>query len=186
MIAWRWCMLAISSGGFIGFIPGWLTKRPGKFGGTAGSLFAVIIQVLLLMYVSNPVAWSLGFIVITMALGLLSISTGERLMYDKWGSGKRHTGKVVKHDRNETCIDEICGQLLAGLPVFLLPLDAGHQRIIGLIIAFILFRLFDGYKPWPIKTIEQWCGPTAFGIMFDDIVAGIIVASIITLNNFFG
>lgn len=72
-------------------------------------------------------------------------------------------------------IDEVAGQWIALLPVFFL---FGNQPI-WVIIAFILFRLFDGYKPWPVGWIDQEV-TGGLGIMLDDIVAGIISALIIT------
>lgn len=65
-------------------------------------------------------------------------------------------------------VDEAAGMLLAlaGLSV-----DAS---IWGVLIAFGLFRVFDIFKPWPISWADQQKG--AFGVMLDDIVAGVLVA----------
>ncbi len=42
---------------------------------------------------------------------------------------------------------------------------------IVLVLGFVLFRIFDIWKPWPIKKFEAL--PGGFGIVLDDIVAGI-------------
>lgn len=65
-------------------------------------------------------------------------------------------------------VDEAAGMLLAlaGLSV-----DAS---IWGVLIAFGLFRVFDILKPWPISWADQQKG--AFGVMLDDIVAGVLAA----------
>ena len=39
-----------------------------------------------------------------------------------------------------------------------------------LIIGFVLFRLFDIFKPWPIRMVDKRIGG-GFGIMFDDVLA---------------
>ena len=60
-------------------------------------------------------------------------------------------------------IDEVCGMLLG---LLFLPYD-----IKLIILAFIIFRVLDTLKPWPIGKIEKLKG--SLGIMGDDIVAGI-------------
>lgn len=47
------------------------------------------------------------------------------------------------------------------------PITTGY-----LILAFILFRLFDIFKPWPIGPLDKRVHG-GFGIMIDDVVAGI-------------
>jgi len=42
-----------------------------------------------------------------------------------------------------------------------------------MIAAFVLFRIFDIAKPWPVSASEHWL-PGGFGIMLDDIVAGLL------------
>ena len=65
-------------------------------------------------------------------------------------------------------VDEAAGMLiaLAGLTV--------GASIWGVLIAFGLFRVFDILKPWPISWADQQKG--AFGVMLDDIVAGVLAA----------
>jgi len=60
--------------------------------------------------------------------------------------------------------DEIVGFLIA---MFLAP-----HGWIWVILGFLLFRLFDIWKPWPIKNIDRGVHG-GFGIMLDDVVAGI-------------
>ncbi|MDX1352884.1 MAG: phosphatidylglycerophosphatase A, partial [Thiomicrorhabdus sp.] len=40
------------------------------------------------------------------------------------------------------------------------------------LLAFIVFRVFDIWKPWPIKTVDEKVSG-GFGIMFDDVLAGL-------------
>jgi phosphatidylglycerophosphatase A len=70
-------------------------------------------------------------------------------------------------------VDEAAGMLLA-----LAGLSVGAS-IWGVLIAFGLFRVFDILKPWPVSWADQQKG--AFGVMLDDIVAGVLVAAALML-----
>ena len=71
---------------------------------------------------------------------------------------------LKKDDPSEIVIDEAAGMFLA---VFLLPLSWS-----SFILGFLLFRLFDIIKPFPIGMIDRKVRGGA-GIVLDDIVAGI-------------
>jgi phosphatidylglycerophosphatase A len=71
-------------------------------------------------------------------------------------SGREDPGFVV--------IDEVAGQLFA---LTLMRPDWPHA-----LIALILFRLFDIWKPWPIRKLEAL--PNGTGIMLDDVAAGLL------------
>ena len=76
-------------------------------------------------------------------------------------------------------IDEVAGQLLATLPIALWPGQAaGSGGLLGLALAFVLFRAFDIAKPWPIGWIDRRL-PGAWGVMLDDIAAGLIAALLV-------
>jgi phosphatidylglycerophosphatase A len=171
-----WLMLIISSGCFVGFIPGWITGTPGKGGGTAGAILALAIQFGILLRLDNAMTLSFGLVIVTFLAGIVSIQAGERFMFIRWGAGRRHTGEVVQHDRNETCIDEIHGQFLAAISIFYIPATSTTARCFGLLLAFALFRILDGCKPWPIRNVEKQLGPSALGIMLDDTLAAVIAA----------
>ncbi len=71
-------------------------------------------------------------------------------------------------DRADIVIDEACGQFLALTPAMLSP--------VLWILAFALFRLFDIWKPGPIRLIERrFRGP--WGVMLDDVAAGAAAAA---------
>lgn len=67
--------------------------------------------------------------------------------------------------------DEFAGQSITFLPLLYL------QQInwIWVITGFILFRIFDVWKPWPIRVIDRQVHG-GFGIMLDDIIAGVWAA----------
>ena len=74
---------------------------------------------------------------------------------------------VARHFRQEdpglVVIDEVAGQLLT-----LLLLDV---NLAGAVLGFLLFRLLDIVKPWPVHRLEAL--PEGIGIMADDLMAGL-------------
>ena len=70
---------------------------------------------------------------------------------------------VLQDDPQEIVIDEVAGLLVT---FFLLP-----SSWLGLLLGFVLFRVFDISKPFPIRRLEKIRGGA--GIVLDDIVAGI-------------
>ena len=67
-------------------------------------------------------------------------------------------------DPGEVVIDELCGYLVA---------MTGHGvNFVSILSGFLLFRLFDIWKPWPIRSLEKKL-PGGAGIMADDVLAGI-------------
>ena len=80
-------------------------------------------------------------------------------------------------DPSQVVVDEISGQLIA-----LTPLAFGSS-IALVILAFILFRLFDIFKPYPIRKLEHL--PNGFGVMLDDVLAGVFAALIVWLVSYF-
>lgn len=86
-------------------------------------------------------------------------------------------------DPPEIVIDEVAGQFIA-----LWPLSAGMWIVSsdpwsfpwpGWVAAFLLFRLFDIWKPGPIGAAEKL--PGGRGVMADDVLAGATAAVIVTI-----
>jgi len=115
--------------------------------GTFGTLVAIPIYYLLM---GLPV-WA--YIAIVVALFLFGIFLCETT-----------SNNLKVHDHSGIVWDEIVG--------YLITMIAAPQGWQWAIIGFILFRFFDILKPWPIKTIDTKI-KGGFGIMFDDVVAGI-------------
>jgi len=69
-------------------------------------------------------------------------------------------------DPRPIVIDEVGGQLIA---LFLAPVEWGW-----IFFGFILFRVFDVFKPRPIRDLERL--PGGWGIMADDVLAGVFSA----------
>jgi len=87
------------------------------------------------------------------------------------------TGKT---DPREVVADEFSGQAVTFLAAaFLLPATVSPGRVWAAAAAgFVLFRLFDIFKPWPIRKFEKL--PKGWGILSDDLMAG-VYASIVLL-----
>lgn len=90
---------------------------------------------------------------------------------------RRETDGKDNHDPSEIVIDEVAGQWIALLPVSIGAAAAGSDVLAlypGWISAFILFRLFDIWKPGPVGWADR--KNTAWGVMLDDVFAGILAA----------
>jgi phosphatidylglycerophosphatase A len=78
---------------------------------------------------------------------------------------------AIEGDPGWVTIDEFAGQWITMLAL-------ARPTITGLIAAFILFRLFDITKLGPVGWADRRHG--AFGIMADDVIAGMIAATLLT------
>lgn len=111
--------------------------------GTYGSLFALFFISQFSILTQN---YSVIFFII---IGLIFSTLMER-----------QTGK---EDDQRIVIDEFVGMLITFYYV--------TPNLLYLAIGFVLFRLYDIYKPYPIMKIQKL--PSGFGIMLDDILAGV-------------
>ena len=121
--------------------------------GTWGSLAAIIGWWLWLQYLDPLV-----FIILIITIFTIGVFT-TNIIID-------HTGEK---DPSRIVIDEVAGQWLG-----LLMLPDDRLYIAG---AFILFRLLDIIKPWPIRQLEQL--PKGWGVMLDDMLAGLLTLGLI-------
>ena len=69
-------------------------------------------------------------------------------------------------DAGEVIIDEVAGQWLVLLCI---PPNI-DSALLWYVAGFVLFRLFDIFKPWPVSAAEGL--PGGIGVMADDVVAG--------------
>lgn len=113
--------------------------------GTAGSVAAIFLFFLIK---NNPLTY-LAILLILLILGFLVSGAAEKIMR--------------KTDPPCLVIDEVCGMLIG---LLFLPYDI---RLV--IIAFLIFRILDTLKPYPISSFEKLKG--GWGIMSDDIIAGL-------------
>ena len=120
-----------------------------------------------------PGSWgSLGALVLWLILPL-SFSIHLAVILILFGLGVYSSNKVaedlVDHDPSEVVIDEVVGM---GISLFML------QHSFGLyLLSFILFRVFDILKPSFIYRIQNLSG--GWGIMLDDVLAGLLTFTIV-------
>lgn len=81
-----------------------------------------------------------------------------------WASGEAE--RTLGHDARPIVIDEVVGMLTTVWGVSL-----GSRPILALGLAFLLFRLFDIWKPFPINESQRL--PGGWGVVVDDLLAGV-------------
>ncbi len=84
-----------------------------------------------------------------------------------------YTYELLEKDRSEIVIDEVIGQSIALLPLLLFE-QTNPPHLFMCIISLLFFRFFDIVKPYPINKFDKM--NNSFGIIFDDILAGIFSA----------
>ena len=126
------------------------TKLPAP--GTAGSVVAIIAGYFLL-----PMGW-IPFLMLTILISVIGVFAADI-----------YSNATNTHDSGEIIIDEVAGQWVA---LLFIPHD-----ILYLSAAFILFRLFDITKSWPVNWAERL--PGGIGVMVDDLVAGLMAGIIL-------
>lgn len=129
-----------------GFGSGCSPKAPG----TMGTLLAVGLY-LPLSLLSLPAYLFVLVVVIVGGIGLCDRAARDLGVHD-------HPGIVW---------DEIAG--------YLLTMVAAPPGLIWIVVGFALFRLFDIWKPWPISWVDRRVGG-GWGIMLDDLIAGVFAA----------
>lgn len=131
------------------FGSGLMAKAPGTWGSLAALPFAVLL-------------------VMSGGVMALAIATIVAFGIGLWASG-RYARASAQSDPGNVVIDEVAGQWLALLPAAL------DWRVY--LIGFLAFRVFDIGKPWPAGWMDRKL-KGAFGIMIDDVVAGLYAAAI--------
>jgi phosphatidylglycerophosphatase A len=131
---------------------GYSPKAPG----TVGALGGCFIAVLLGKYATYPNALLTFLILLFFVLGVYSSNKVEQ----EWGK-----------DPSKIVIDEVVGMWIS---LLLLPSGWWYTAL-----AFVLFRLLDIYKPLFIRRMEKLKG--GWGVMMDDVLAGIYANVIIQL-----
>lgn len=167
-----------------GFGLGYLPKAPGTWGSLGGVAFAFAFW-----HYWEPwwLLHDMGFDLLTMPtpvlLALNYLPLPVVALIGVWVAGKIAVWRNSS-DPQEITIDEISGQLVA----LLIPMGqcrfwpSNVYYIQGpeepswkyVIPGLILFRVFDIWKPWPVRAAERL--PGGWGIMADDWVAGIYAA----------
>lgn len=125
-------------------VAGLAPRAPGTWGTAIGCLLAPFL------FFPLDLVWRIVVLAAIFVVGGIAASRAEKIL------GEKDPGQVV--------IDELAGVWLVFLPF-------PEPSFWLIFFAFILFRIFDIFKPWPISASENWL-PDGFGVMIDDIVAG--------------
>ena len=126
-----------------------------KAPGTAGTVVAIPVYLLV-----QALAWP-GYLALTALLFVAGI-----------GICAHTAARLGVHDHPGIVWDEIVGYLVT---MTLAP--AGWAWVA---IGFVLFRFFDVLKPWPIRWFDRHVHG-GFGIMLDDLIAGLFAAGVLQL-----
>ena len=126
-----------------GFGSGLSPKAPG----TMGTLAAIPLYLLLM---NLPLT---GYLLAVLLISVTGI----------WICGES-SRRLGVHDHGGIVWDEFAG--------FLLTMTAAPQGWAWIVLGFALFRLFDIWKPWPVRVADRQLHG-GLGIMLDDILAGI-------------
>ena len=136
---------------------GYLPLAPGTFGSLVGvGLFLLLVR----LNAATPLVIIVAILFVTLA-GTWAATRTEKL------SDRKDPGKIV--------VDEVAGQLIAMLPLVFFT----QWSMAAIIVSFVLFRFFDIVKPYPANRLQDLKGGA--GIMFDDLVAGVYAAVLVTI-----
>ncbi len=134
----------------------------GYFPVAPGTLTSLIV-VLLYKFYLHRLSWPF-YLLLLFLLFLVGVFTSTK-----------YSLEIKKHDPRRIVIDEAFGQ-------FLVLFQIGESWGTGwlpLLSCFLLFRIFDIIKPFPIKKVERL--PDGWGIVMDDLVAAVYAGVIINL-----
>ncbi len=155
-----WFYTLLSTGCLSGYAP--------IASGTFGTAVAIPLY-LLLMYAGHALGlqWVHGLVyaIITLGLFVLGVRGADKI---EMAIQQKDSGIIV--------IDEIVGYLVT---MFVLP-----QRWSLIIIGFFVFRFFDILKPYPIRKFDKDPTLKGFGVMIDDVLAGVYGAMIMQVIVF--
>ncbi len=151
---------------------GYLPLAPGTWGSMVGVLIYLGVRALENQFAAGSViqntnlfqiwAWLDAFnLLIFIVFCLIGV----------WAAG-RSTSLLGSKDPSQAVVDEVIGQLIVFMVV---PFDISWKLVVA---GFLLFRLFDIWKPYPIRSLENL--PDGLGICADDIVAGIYAGAVLS------
>lgn len=145
--------LLIATGGGSGYAP----VAPGTFGSAAG-----VLLYLPLSFLGLPLY---GVTLVGLfSLGIWAADQAERTF------GNEDDGRIV--------IDEVVGQLLCLAPLVALAPRLDPRAPLWLLAGFLTFRLFDIWKPGPVRWVERrFAGGAA--VMLDDVAAAVFAALVL-------
>ncbi len=140
---------------------GWLPIAPG----TWGSLPSMIVFGVLAQLAVSPMAIMFVMLTLTALGSLVCVALAPGAIA---ATGKEDPGEVVA--------DELAGQSVCYLvaPLVISGTPSFAYAWLTAVAGFLLFRVFDIFKPWPARQLESL--PAGWGILADDLMAGVYAA----------
>ena len=151
---------------------GYAPLAPGTFGSAVGVGIYLLVQSASAQVSAYGLAhgWSLALLS-SLSVALMLLLVAMPTIVGVWAASR--TEKLLgRKDPGIVVVDEVAGQLIAFLFV---PINSGWWVII---IGFAAFRLFDIWKPYPIRRLESL--ESGLGIMADDVLAGVYAAILLS------
>ena len=138
--------------------------------GTWGSLPTAIIFGLMWQLYASGISISIAMAALALAGSIVCVRFAPVVI--------RATGKS---DPGEVVADELAGQAVTFLFIPFLTLEtfSTGQIWVTTVAGFLLFRLFDIAKPWPIRRLEKL--PEGWGVLADDLLAGVYAAIVLQI-----
>ena len=146
--------------------------------GTAGSLAAALILYFVSWQLIDLPVFPTAALVVLPVVSLMVIVVG--FFVGVWATGKMSTPDAP--DPGTAVWDEFVGMWIAGLATVFMGWIFGLEWLfvgIGILVSFFIFRCLDVWKPWPCRQLERLHG--GWGIMLDDVAAGLIALVIMSL-----
>ena len=166
-----------------------IKKAPGTFGSIGGVIFWLILTKF--FFLANFTVFFQNFLWF-LIIAIFTIFACQKIKFytdnfTEKKSKKNHLSKNLANNKNHKIdnqtivLDEVVGQIIA-LQIGLNFITENYFLdfkilIIHLVLSLTLFRLFDIKKPWIIGIADSKIN-NAFGVMFDDILAGIFAGAI--------
>lgn len=119
-----------------------------------------------------PFAWAISF---AGTRALVFVAAIAAAAAGGWAS-ELYVREKGTSDPSECVVDEFAGQWLA---CAFAPLAIAHG-LFAYGLAFVLFRVLDIIKPWPISAAEQLAG--GLGVMADDLLAGLLAGLVVAVS----
>jgi phosphatidylglycerophosphatase A len=159
--------------GFATWGVGYAPLAPGTFGSAVGVGIYLLVQSMSARVFAFATArgWSVQALE-SLRTAFMLLLIAVLTLIGVWAASR--TEKLLERkDPGIVVVDEVAGQLIAFLFV---PFNSGWWVIIT---GFVAFRLFDIWKPYPIRRLELL--ESGLGIMADDLLAGVYAAILLSL-----
>ncbi len=139
----------------------WFFGKSPIMPGTCGSFAAILLAYFL--FVPFDFLSRLALIIVIFFAGAWACTRAEEFL------GKKDPGSLV--------IDELVG-------IFIMLLPVANPSLFDYCLAFVIFRIFDIIKIFPVKICEEFF-PKGYGVMVDDVVAALQGLLIIFIMQYF-